>query len=145
MEVLLNQILLFLYFSSGFRQTKRSALAFVKPSVFTHDSGYSAYSCCDADIRKSNLHTLHTIVIIESRFVKNPFNTCRKNGVLPWFSKISSKLVVAGFANLKNATQYINRPAFTVSVNEGVALVCSYFFRLEAKKPRASLRISFAR
>lgn len=76
-------------------------------------------------------------------FISN--SACRKNCILAGLAYISYESVVSGLAHLEDIALDLYRPPVTVLIYEPESITCSYFFRLVARKPRASLRISLTR
>ena len=111
----------------------------VDPDVF-YSSSFSV-----ATMLKSYLHSVYTIIIVKRMLIENILHNCRKNSILTGSSEIPLESVITGFAHIQDVTHYAHTPSVTVLFNELKAFMCFYFFRLCAKKPRVSSRISLAR
>ncbi len=122
-----------------------SSVWLVEPAVFPHNAGQPYGADLDSSLFQCKLHARHTIVIVIYILVKDAFDGYRKSPILTGFSKVLDEPVISGFANLKDFAENLDRPGFSPGMDEPIALMCPYFFRLSAKKPKASLRISLAR
>ena len=117
----------------------------MKPSIFLHDSVYSPFTNSVATMHKSYLHSVYTLIIVKRMLIEHILHNCRENSILARSAEIPVESVITGLAHIQDVTHYAYWPSVTVFINELKAFMCFYFFRLCAKKPRASLRISLAR
>jgi hypothetical protein len=117
----------------------------VELAVFPHNTEQPSGADLDSSLLQHKLHARYTIVIVIFILVKDTFDGRRKSLILTGFSKVLDEPVISGFANIKDFAENLDRPGSSPGMDELIALMCSYFFRLSAKKPRASLRISLAR
>ncbi len=128
-----------------FRQSFRPSPTLMDPAVFPHDTCDPALSGFVPLLFQRDLHPGHTIVVIVRRFIQYRLYCCRKNSILPGFSEIPSESVITGFTDVQDFTQRMDRPSGFEFFDKTEPYVGFYFFRLDAKKPSASWRISFAR
>ena len=117
----------------------------MKPSVFSHNPCDSAFSDPKAPVLECHLQPVDTVVVVVDRFIQNILHGSRKNCILVRFPEVPLVTVISCFANLENGTKNIYGPTLIIQQNEFITFAGAYFFRLDAKKPSASLRISLAR
>ena len=117
----------------------------MKPIIFLHDSGYPALANLVPEISKCYLHSIYTVVIVVYILIEYFLYNCRKNSVLAGIAEIPFESVITGLAHVQDIAHNAYRPSAAVFANELKTFPSSHFFRLCAKKPRASLSISLAR
>lgn len=91
------------------------------------------------------LHALNAIAIVVRRVFQDLLHRRRKNRIFIRLAHVSSVSVESGLADAQRFALNGDRPSIRVLQDEVISLMRFYFFRLTAKKPSASFRISFAR
>ncbi len=138
MKVPLDEVLLLLDLCRCLCQTFRPSAAFMDPAVFTHDACDPTLPGFMSFLLQCNLHPGHAVVIIVWRFIQYILHCRRKNSILSGFTEIPSVSVIAGFTDVKDPTQSMNRPFGFEFLDKTEPYMSFYFFRLDAKKPSAS-------
>ena len=144
-EILTEQVLRRHRLWVGLRQALRTALTLMQPAMLAHQARQPPQPAENAVLRQSQLHPSHAVVVVVGALVQYCLYFVRKKFVPARLALALEIAVIARFTEPQHATQCCDRPFADALLRKCVPQPRSYLFRLFAKKPSASCKISFAR
>ena len=142
-EVPFQNVFLLLRFCRGFRDSMRNA-SFMEPAILFHHAIHCPPADVNAILLKRKADAIHAVVSVIRMLFENLFDLSRKKLTAAVPAPVSKPPVITGLTQVQNTAHLLCRVDALAFDYEQVSFTRFYFLRSFAKKPSASLRMSFA-
>ena len=116
----------------------------MEPAVLFHHAVHRSPADVDAALLKREADAIHAVIVVIQMLFEDLFDLSRKKLTATVPVSVSKPAVIAGFAQAQDAAHLLCRVDALAFDYEQVSFTRFYFLRSFAKKPSASLRMSFA-
>ena len=116
----------------------------MEPAILFHHAVHRSPADVDAVLLKRKADAIHAVVSVIRMLFENLFDLSRKKLTAAVPAPVSKSPVITGLAQVQNTAHILCRVNALAFGYEQVPLARFYFLRSCAKKPSASLRMSFA-